>query len=93
MPAGKKIGRYLKLTAVAIVHYICMLLGRLPTAQIWSHFDILHCKNKLAGIIKLFPARECLVSGIPAGDRKITNLFLQCAAIVVDASQEHLFAL
>jgi hypothetical protein len=72
---------------------ICMLLGRLPTAQIWSHFDILHWKNKLAGIIELFPARERLVSGIPAGDRKIGNLFLQCAASVVDASQEHFFAL
>jgi hypothetical protein len=31
-----------------------------------------------AGIIKLFPARESLVSDIPAGDGKIANLFLQC---------------
>jgi hypothetical protein len=29
----------------------------------------------LAGIIKLFPARDSLVSDIPAGDRKIINLF------------------
>ncbi len=29
-------------------------------------------------IIKLFPARESLVSDIPAGDLKIDNLFLQC---------------
>jgi hypothetical protein len=27
------------------------------------------------GIIQLFPARESLVSDIPAGDRKIMNLF------------------
>jgi hypothetical protein len=30
------------------------------------------------GIIKLFPARESLVSDIPAGDGKTANLFLQC---------------
>jgi hypothetical protein len=29
-------------------------------------------------VIKLFPARESLVSDIPAGDRKTANLFLQC---------------
>jgi hypothetical protein len=29
-------------------------------------------------IIKLFPARESLVSDVPAGDGKIANLFLQC---------------
>jgi hypothetical protein len=29
-------------------------------------------------IIKLFPARESLVSDIPAGDGKNNNLFLQC---------------
>jgi hypothetical protein len=29
-------------------------------------------------IIKLFPARESLVSDIPAGDGKNENLFLQC---------------
>ena len=31
-----------------------------------------------AGIITFFPARESLVSDIPAGDGKIDNLFLQC---------------
>jgi hypothetical protein len=31
-----------------------------------------------AGIIKLFPARESLVSDTPAGDGKTANLFLQC---------------
>ncbi len=31
-----------------------------------------------AGIIKLFQARDSLVSDIPAGDGKINNLFLQC---------------
>jgi hypothetical protein len=30
------------------------------------------------GIIKLFPARESLVSGLPAGDGKIDYLFFQC---------------
>jgi hypothetical protein len=30
------------------------------------------------GIFKLNPARESLVSDIPAGDGKIVNLFLQC---------------
>jgi hypothetical protein len=29
------------------------------------------------GIIKIIPARECLISDMPAGDRKIVNLFLQ----------------
>jgi hypothetical protein len=29
-------------------------------------------------LIKLFPARESLVSDIPAGDGKNDNLFLQC---------------
>ncbi len=33
------------------------------------------------GIIKLFTARENLVSEIPAGDGKIDNLFLQCSII------------
>ena len=30
------------------------------------------------GTIKIFPAREILVSDVPAGDEKIVNLFLQC---------------
>jgi len=30
------------------------------------------------GLGKLFPARESLVSGIPAGDWKIAKPFLQC---------------
>jgi hypothetical protein len=30
------------------------------------------------GIIKLFSARETLLSDIPAGDGKINNFFLQC---------------
>jgi hypothetical protein len=32
-----------------------------------------HCKKRLA----IFPSRESLVSDIPAGDRKINNLYLQ----------------
>ncbi len=31
-----------------------------------------------AGVIKFFPARESLVSDIPAGNGKTDNLFLQC---------------
>jgi hypothetical protein len=35
-------------------------------------------------MIKLFPSRENLdlVSGIPGGDGKTTNLFLQCSPII-----------
>jgi hypothetical protein len=33
------------------------------------------------GIIKIVPARESLVSDIPAGDGKTANLFLQCKAL------------
>jgi hypothetical protein len=53
--------------------------------------DLLNCKKRLgifpfpAGMsptklsqIKLFPARESLVSDILAGDGKMNNLFLQC---------------
>jgi hypothetical protein len=53
---------------------------------------MIHCKKRLAisrpqpgpltklsqGTIKLFPARESLVSDIPAGDGKMANHFLQC---------------
>jgi len=52
----------------------------------------LHCKENLRGswncfdqnflglgLGKLFPARESLVSDIPAGDGKLLNLFLQCS--------------
>jgi hypothetical protein len=38
----------------------------------------LHCKKKVSGF--LVPARERLVSDIPAGDGKTANLFLQCGA-------------
>jgi hypothetical protein len=37
-------------------------------------------KLSLAGNNKIFPARESLVSDIPAGDWKIYNIFLQCMA-------------
>ncbi len=44
-------------------------------------FTNIHCKKRWAifPLIKLFPARESLVSDIPAGDAKIGNLFLQCS--------------
>jgi hypothetical protein len=35
-------------------------------------------KLSLAAKNLIFPARESLVSDIPAGDGKIANLFLQC---------------
>jgi hypothetical protein len=44
----------------------------------------LHCKKRLtifpfpAGIIRIFPSRESLVSDIPAEDGKMANPFLQC---------------
>jgi hypothetical protein len=34
-------------------------------------------KLSLAGIFEFFPARESLVSDIPAGDGKIDNLFFK----------------
>jgi hypothetical protein len=36
------------------------------------------CSIHWAGIIKLFPPRESLVSDIPAEDGKTDNLSLQC---------------
>jgi hypothetical protein len=44
------------------------------------HMLSIHCKNRLAEISSEFPARESLVSDIPAGDGKTAsaNLFLQC---------------
>ncbi len=41
-------------------------------------FISVHCK-KVSGIFKLFPARESLVSDIPAGDGKTVNLFYSVA--------------
>jgi hypothetical protein len=40
------------------------------------------------GIIQLFPAREILVIDIPAGDRKIANLLLQCNEIPFNLVRE-----
>ncbi len=42
------------------------------------------------GIIKLFPAREGLVSDIPAGDGKTANLFLQCRSLFKGVAQRFL---
>ncbi len=38
----------------------------------------LHCKKRLSGKTKLFPASESLVSDILDGEGKMANLFLQC---------------
>jgi hypothetical protein len=52
------------------------------TEQKGSRFSRLqtgcHLPHSTLPIIKLFPARESLVSDIPAEDGKISNLFLQC---------------
>jgi hypothetical protein len=40
------------------------------------------------GIIKIFPARGCLVSDVPAEDGKISNLFLQCNYFIFTVRQE-----
>jgi hypothetical protein len=40
-----------------------------------------HTNFSLAGIAKLFPPRESLVTVILAGDGKIAKLFLQCLEI------------
>jgi hypothetical protein len=53
----------------------------------------LHCKKKgyrfprRAVMIKLFPASESLVSDIPAGDRKIANLFYSVPYTKLDESE------
>ncbi len=69
-------------------------------------FLLLHCKKKLPifpspagmsltdswpGIIKIFPARESLVSDIPAGDGKIGNPFLQCTFILSSSALRFFF--
>jgi hypothetical protein len=40
------------------------------------------------GIIQIFPARESLVIDIPAGDREIANLLLQCNEISFNLVRE-----
>jgi hypothetical protein len=79
----------LKGTLAEGVHGGCQ--GQPATGQgghqaLHSH-KFLHCKKKvsrfpvpaagmpLTKLTKLFPARESLVSGIPAGDGKTANLF------------------
>ena len=46
----------------------------------------MHCKKPTLDHwqrkIKLFPARESLVSDIPSEDEKIANLFLQCDIVL-----------
>jgi hypothetical protein len=37
----------------------------------------------MPGIIKLFPARESLDSDIPAGDRKLDNLFYNVVSFLL----------
>ncbi len=42
------------------------------------------CTYTVKNFFKLFPARESLVSDIPAGDEKNDNLFLQCVHVIGD---------
>ncbi len=51
-------------------------LYRLATFP-WYHLP----NSPWAGIAKLFPPRESLVSDIPAGDGNVANLFLRCCNI------------
>ncbi len=67
---------------------------RQASSQQNSYIVNVHCEKKVIvypipswealtklpwpGIINLFPARESLVIDIPAGDRQIADLFLQC---------------
>ncbi len=44
--------------------------------------------NYIIKLTKLSPARNSLVSDIPAGDGKTANLFLQC--VVIDTGWSHL---
>jgi hypothetical protein len=44
------------------------------------------------GIIKLFPARESLVSDIPARDGKIIDLFLQCILYLLFLDPRYTFS-
>jgi hypothetical protein len=50
-------------------------------------------KLSLAGINKLFPARESLVRDIPAGDREIANLFYSVVTSVVCPWGEHVYSI
>ncbi len=59
-----------------------MTLPRLCTVKKVSGFPVpsrdVTDKTLPGREFELFPARESLVSDIPAGDGKIANLFLQC---------------
>jgi hypothetical protein len=81
---------------VSLKIYLCYLkifngkLWEIPLlCKKYEHIEKMHCKKRLAispsqagmSLTKLFTDRESLVSDIPAGDRKIANLFLQCAVV------------
>ncbi len=50
---------------------------RFSSPQSWCQLP----NSSWPGRIKLFPARESLVSDIPAGEKKIAYLFLQCKVV------------
>jgi hypothetical protein len=60
--------------------------GALVQGMIQGTLNNSHWKkpNSLrSGIIRLFPARESLVSDIPAGDGKIVNLFYSAVCVLL----------
>jgi hypothetical protein len=64
------------------------MLGIFPSSAVMAH-----TKHSLAGIIKLFPARERLVGDIPAGDGKLSTAreCLVCAIPAGDGKLANLF--
>jgi hypothetical protein len=61
--------------------------GKLPNVSVYIHEKLV--PQIWPGITKLFRARKSLVSDIPAGERKIANLFFtvyDCAAILLTFS-------
>jgi len=67
-----------------------------PDVALCPSHTILHCKKSYEipgsfdqtflglGLGTFFPARESLVSDIPAGDGNIAKLFLQCSNLRLD---------
>jgi hypothetical protein len=64
--------------AVSIVHCKKVRGFPVPSRDVTGH-----CHSPWPGIMKLFTARESLVSDIPAVDGKTANLFLQCSIVQV----------
>ncbi len=61
------------------LHYTVKKCYRFSRPQPGCHLP----NSPWTGIIKFFPSRESLVSDMPAGEGKITNLFLQCILVAL----------